>query len=142
MTTHRNLGSVIKQLYNFGIDVDLFTQEHLLHIEKVTEFMKEEDRLKAAKRMFHQLKGGYEPSNRFAARYFPDLKSRQLVELNITAEEWIHSNFADFHGSILCPYLVKRVPLSDRASWMVRIMKAHDIAILVDGSGHSQILEL
>lgn len=142
LTTHRNLGSVIKQLKNFGIDVDLFTQEHLLHIEKVSKSMKEKDRLRAAKRMFHQLKGRYEPSNRFAARYFPNLESRLLVGLNIAAEEWIHSHFKDFHGSILCPYLVNRVPLQDRASWMVRILKAHHIAIFVDGSGHVQVIEI
>lgn len=142
LTTRSNLKSVIKKLKNFGIDADLFAQEHLLHIEKISKLMKGEDRFRATKRVFHQLKGRYEPSNRWAGGYFTNLESRQLVDLNIAVEEWIHSNFTDFHGSILCPYLVKRVPLQDRASWMVRILKAHYIAIFVDSSGHVQVIEL
>lgn len=142
-TTHKSANLLAKQLTNFGIDVDHFKKRNLLDVCRIMKPKKDPRGVKnEIKRINDSLKRKSDLPKRIVARYFEDVRVKNDVDANITAEQFIHSNFANLNGSLLCYYPVKRIMLQERAQWMIEMLKNHHAAIFVDSNGQSQVIEM
>ena len=141
-TTYKSANSLAKKLTNFGIDVDRFKKRNLLDVCKIIELEKDPHGVKNEIKRINDFLQKSDLPKRIVGSYVWDILVKNDVDANIAAEKSIHSNFADLNGSILCPYPFKQVPLQERAQWMIEMLKNHHVAIFVDRSGQSQVIEM
>lgn len=102
--THGKPNIIEKQLNDLGIDSNYYISKDLLHIIKIPDFLKEPEGPKNSidETMSQILK--LKPPYHIIGRFFPDLTIKDSLNAEVSAEQMLQTNSANFDGSFLCSY--------------------------------------
>lgn len=142
LSTDKSVGTIERELTDAGIDVDRFRKRNMLDIHKMS-WPREEGEVKydlEREEEFLRQKPGL--PKRIVGVYATARVLNYNVNSGIAIEQLCKSIFEEVNGSVLCPYPVSKIPLKERARWMMEMLKIHHVAIFVDEKGQTQVIEL
>lgn len=136
-TTHTdNIALIENEMKDYGIDVDDYYCQGLLHINKIPNlFNYPKGVLDAAYQFIKKIFCDLKPPFRVVGRLIDTIDTKEQIDTNLTLEKVFHSKFDQFDGMVMCHYNTSNIPANTKGKWIENILKNHHSAICVTDSG-------
>ena len=118
-----------------GIEVRDFLGKGLLHIYQTSDpFGHPEGALAGTKSNLEMILKDSKPPYRMVTMLIPDTGTTEAMDVHIKIEKEFHYNFANFNGSMMCPYDIKKLEQNKSHDWMRELLDSHHSAIYATSS--------
>jgi hypothetical protein len=144
-TTHEkdDVRSIENEMSDFGIDVDRFKKDHLLHVLHITDPRQDpEGLLQGIKNLEEELLSKSMSSVRIVSRFIRQVQNDEEKVANMFVERTVHAAFEKYNGSFMCPYPVDDIKSAIEGEWMQNHLRNHHAAIFVFKNGKGLALDL
>jgi hypothetical protein len=126
--------SIEKEMMENGIDVKKYIKCRLLTIFTIPDLLKHPSGvLKGSEEIIDTLFSKLIPNVpfRLVVRLIDKLNTKDQIQANLALEQYYHSKFENFNGSILCHYDIRHSPTDTDGKWVEQILENHHAAIFV-----------
>jgi MEDS: MEthanogen/methylotroph, DcmR Sensory domain len=137
--THEDEIRIIESgMADFGIDVEGYKKNKMLHFYQITEPRSD------LRYLLHEIEWlrkcvmtDSKPPFRLVSRWMKNVDGEEGQHANMVVEKRVRSNFERYQGSVMCPYQVKDIKAAMKEAWMQNHLRNHHavIFILKDGEG-------
>ncbi len=128
--THENPDKIKDKMKEFGIDVDKFIKNGLLHIHKVPNLLDHPDGpLVAFQQFFSSVMPSPLPKFRLVGRPIDDIAKEKGWNAYLEIEQFVHSNFDKMNGMVMCYCEYQKLGNTDEMSHMTDLLACHTGAI-------------
>lgn len=128
--THENPNKIKNKMREFGINVDKFTKNGLLHIHTVPDLLKHPSgSLVGFQEFFNKILPNPEFRFRIVGRAVKNLATERGRKAEMEIEQFVHSSFDKMNGMILCNYEYEKLGGKGAMSFVLHILNYHDGAI-------------
>jgi len=128
--THENPEKIKKKMQEFGIDVAKYTEKGLLHVYKVPNIMDHPaGSLAGFEEFFNSIMPNPCPKFRLVGRPIDDVSSEKSWQAYYEIEQFVHSNFDKYNGSVMCYCEYQKLGDREDMSRMTRLLDCHTSAI-------------
>ena len=119
-----------EKMKEHGIEVRGFLDKGLLHIYQTSDpFSHPEGALAGTKSNLEMILKDSKPPYRIVAMIIPDTGTTEAMNVHIKIEKEFHNNFANFNGSVICPYDIKKLQQNKSHDWIRELLNNHRSAI-------------
>jgi DcmR-like sensory protein len=130
-------------MVDFGIDVEGYKKMKMLHLYKVTDPQGDPSGLlHGIEKISERIIAESRPPFRVVGRFIKNFEEEVGMRANMLIERSLHSTFAKFQGSFMCPYPINDIHEAMEGAWMQNHLRNHHTAIFVFKDGHGLALNL
>ncbi len=121
---------VKENMSDYGIDVDKFLNNNLLHIYKIPDsYDYAKDPIEEAKKFWKKVMSDTIPPLRIFSTFTRELHQKDAIECQTRIEEYLDSQFDKIQGTWICPYNVTNIESGNRFKWIKKLISSHKSVI-------------
>ena len=141
--TEEDPAFIKEKMEEHGIKVRSFLDKGLLHIyQPLDPFSHKEGALAGTKSNLEMILKDSEPPYRMVTMLIPDTGTTEAMYVHIKIEKEFHDNFANFNGSMMCPYNIKKLEQNKNHDWIRELLNSHHSAIYAQSFEKGVVLNL
>jgi hypothetical protein len=141
--THGDANVIEDAMIKYGIDVEGFKKENLLHVYDIPNPMDDtETPARAAEKLWEYIMTDSKPPFRIVTRLVPDVSTEKAISVELDMEHNIHARYHDFNGSLICPYHVNKIAEKERGRWIIGLLQNHHAVIFAPKFGKGKAFNM
>ena len=134
---------VEKNMSAYGIDVQKFLKNNLLHIYKIPDsYDYSKDPITEAKKFWKKVMSNTTPPLRIFSTFTRQLHQKDAIECQTRIEEYLDSHYDTIQGTWICPYNVTNIESENRLKWIKKLISSHESAIFAPSLGKGMAFDL
>ncbi len=134
---------IIGKMSHYGIDVETYLTNGLLHIYQIPDPTRDPEGIAAScKKTVTKILSNLRSPFRIVGRIIPDVSIMDGIVVQLELEQITHKNFDSMGGMVMCRYNLSRIEPTKRKEWIKNLYENHHFVIYEQGFQEGVVLSV